>query len=167
MVLTGGPSAGKSSIIEFFTGKDGVYTIEEAAKYVIDREQKKDSDCLPWRNNLVFQLTVLNLMKRWEKVSNFKGDLVVQDRGILDGIAYLRANKLDIPEQYKNLDLKYTKVFILDMLPFKKTKYRKDKHLAKFLDKELEKVYKEHGFEVIRVPVMSIKDRVKFILGRC
>lgn len=174
-VLTGGPSAGKSAILEVIQlerNKDyEFYTVAEVATDLIKRELKKEKKgeetvLVPWKNPLAFQKAVLKQQLEWEK--DIPDDKVsILDRGAYDGIAYLNVNNEEIFEEMKNVVRpNYSKIFILDMLPFKETEVRQDKHLAESLDKELERVYKGFGYEVVRVPVLPIQERVDYILAR-
>jgi len=61
-ILTGGPGVGKSTLLERISEK-GIYTIKEVASYIIEREIKKDSEILPWKNKDLFQKTLLKTQR--------------------------------------------------------------------------------------------------------
>jgi predicted ATPase len=66
-------------------------------------------------------------------------------------------------------EFKYEYVFVFERLPYSDEGVRinnEDDALARHLGEQLEIEYRNLGYEVIRVPVMPVDDRVQFILDR-
>jgi predicted ATPase len=62
---------------------------------------------------------------------------------------------------------KYQGIFFLDRLPYKKDYARIENiKTADKLEKLLRKTYKNLGYNVIRVPVKPIDERIRFILSK-
>lgn len=170
-VITGGPSAGKSTLIKELAKRDYL-VIHEIARTVIERELARGREFADVRADAAgFQQGVLR-----EKIAVEKelpqDQIVFLDRGIPDSVAYYR--KEGVPEDVELWDAMepkmYKKVFILDLIGegnFKQDGARsEDWQDAVVIDQLLEKAYIDLGYELIRVPVMSLSERVEYILSR-
>jgi predicted ATPase len=166
-ILTGGPGVGKTTLTEELR-KQGFYSNGEVATYIIEIEMRKNSDILPWKNKDAFQKEVLRTQKDWEKEIPENIETAFLDRGIADGIAYYRIAGMEAPKELMDAakEAGYEKVFILEPLEtYENTKVRReDEETAKKLHTELEKVYRELGYEVVKIPKGTVKERVSRIL---
>lgn len=62
---------------------------------------------------------------------------------------------------------RYRKVFVFEILPFEKDYARTEtEEVEREIGESLYVEYSKLGMEVIRVPVMSVADRVKYVLDR-
>jgi len=60
---------------------------------------------------------------------------------------------------------RYTKIFFLEQLSFKKDYARtEDEKTARELNKKLKKSYTDLGYDVIKIPALPIEQRVQKIL---
>ena len=168
-VLTGGPSAGKSTLIAELE-KRGYKTIPEAARTVIEREVAVGRDFRSLRRDAsAFQKEVLRLKIEWERAAS-KDETLFLDRGIPDSIAYYRvegvAEDAELSEACARS--KYRRVFLLDFISeenFTEDGARSETwEEAQKIDRELERAYRELGHDLLRVPVMPVSERVTFIL---
>ena len=164
-VITGGPCSGKTTIINELS-KLGFFTVPEAAREILEREKVDGKRVEEIRKNeLEFQIRVL-----WAKIRNEmeapRDRIVFFDRGIPDSIAYYEFMGIKHEELMEYCkDKKYKKVFFLELLPFKKDDARiEDEEKARKLSELIQKVYTELGYDVIKIPVLPIKERVKMIL---
>ena len=174
-VLTGGPGVGKSTLIPLL-GASGIYTLDEVATYIIERESAKKSDILPWKNKNKFQKAVLELQLEWESKPveyNTKPwrtrdiETVVQDRGILDGIAYYLIDGEQPPQELLEAarTADYAGVFILEPVKYKRTETRReDQERAKRLHEKIREVYESFGYRPITIPAVSPEERAERIL---
>lgn len=165
IVLTGGPGVGKSTIINLLSDR-GYSIIPEAARIIIEKEQKIDSDCLPWKNISKFQEAVSNLQLNLEERA--QEEIVFLDRGLIDGHAYSKIDKVAAPKIiYSHSRERYNAVFLLDPLPvYKKDEIRwDDEERAKIVHKTIAESYKTFGYNPIAVPVLSPESRLDFILN--
>ena len=99
-LFTGAPGVGKTTLIEYLKSI-GYSVVRETARDVIEQQQKNNGTILPWINQMAFQKRVLGI--QLERENNISSNLVFIDRGILDGIAYLRVAGLEVANLfYKN-----------------------------------------------------------------
>jgi len=165
-VITGGPSSGKTTIIEELS-KLGYIIYPEAARVFINQEIAKDKSLKEIRNNEAeFQRKVLKIKIAVEKTAP-KDKTVFFDRAIPDSIAYYQIYGLGRKEVLKFCQSKkYKKIFFLEQLPFEKDYARvENEETIKKIKKLLKENYKNLGYEVINIPAMSIKDRIQKILS--
>jgi predicted ATPase len=166
-VITGGPSSGKSTLLTELA-KRGHKTVPELARALIEDALSSGKSLEEIRGDeKKFQQSILKLaIKREEEL---QADVTTFfDRGLHDVSAYLAHHNLSLDESLeKILRTKiYQKVFLLDPLPvFHKDHARSETpEFAQSIADQLAKTYAEHGMEPVRVPVMPVADRAKFIL---
>ena len=166
-VITGGPSSGKTKVIEHLASL-GYATVPEIARILIDSEQNKGRTIKEIRaDEAEFQRKVFQMkIAAEDKLS--PEQITFFDRGIPDSVAYYQLcglNPTPIIEESKKR--KYKGVFILEQLPFEKDYARvENEKTARDLDKLLYEAYSNLGYNVVRVPSQSIEERVKFILSK-
>lgn len=166
-VITGNPGSGKTTTISRLS-KMGYATCLEAARMIIDEDISKGKTKKEIRSNEEeFQKKVLELKIELEKKLP-KDKIVFLDRGLPDTIAYLQLYGFDDTKVIKLCRKKrYEKIFFLESLSFEKDYARtEDEESLKRLGELLKKVYLDLGYEVIEVPVMTVEDRIKFILSK-
>jgi len=167
-VITGGPSSGKTTTINELS-KLGFHTVPEAARILIDREKTNGKTLEQIRGGELesdFQLKVLKLKIEIENKTP-KDEVVFFDRGIPDSIAYyeiLGADSKKLKEFCK--EKTYKKIFFLEQLPYKKDYARvEDEETANKISELSFKAYVDLEYEIMRIPAMSIEDRIKMILS--
>lgn len=166
VVITGGPSSGKTSVINRLK-ELGYKTVPEAAEELIEEERAKGKKTEDIRVSEE-EFTKLVFYKKLEKETRLSaGSLTFLDRGLPDTIAYGQADKYDISYALNDPRLnvnKYKKVFLLDLVPFEQTEIRiEDKAFAERVDQELSDAYKSLGYDVVRVPALpgaTLKEKV-------
>ena len=165
-VITGGPSTGKTTLIEELK-KLGHKTYPEAARTVIDKALEKGITVEKLRSDEKnFQDKVTKLKSKIE--SDHSVDTVTFfDRGMHDTLAYFRHYGFDIEDWTKELldNSRYKKVFLLEPLPKYKNDYARteNKHFRKNINQLIYEAYREYGMEPIIVPAIGLNNRVKFI----
>lgn len=167
-IITGGPSTGKSKTIDHlaFLG----YSIRpEAARIYIDDEISKGRTIQEIRENeLEFEQKILEIKIKSEENTPVN-ELVFCERGMPDSIVYLKncncSADIAVSESHKR---KYKGIFILDILPKYEKDYARteDKEKARKIHEALYDTYIEFGYKVVRVPVMPISERAKFIVEK-
>jgi predicted ATPase len=166
IAISGGPGVGKSTVLQLLAQR-GYQTIPEAARIIIEREQLKDSDCLPWKNVPKFQQAVSELQLSLE--NSISEGIIFSDRGIIDGHAYSKIDKIETPKLVlDNSKGRYQAVFILDQLPvYEQDKIRwDDVERAKLIQQTVKDSYRHFGYNPIAVPVLSAEERTDFILSK-
>lgn len=164
-VITGAPSSGKTSTLKYLK-KKGYKVYFEWARIYIDQEMKKGKALSDIRKDeLRFQKKVLKLKESFEKKLNPK-KLLFMERGIPDSTAYMIwAGGIDPALKQALKKCSYRKVFLMDLIKFKKDYARTEsQEEAVLLDELIEKSYTDLGIPVIRVPMLTAAKRAKFIL---
>ena len=156
-VLTGGPSCGKTSVIDFLRSMK-YSVLDEAAREVLD-------SC---REGSYEEKEIEIFERQLRREEEFEGGLVFLDRGVVDVLAYSNIYLGYLPERFRDFDFsgRYDGVFVLERLPFVDDGVRVEKgdEEAQRIHEEIIRVYKGEGYEPITVPLMSIGERAEFIL---
>jgi predicted ATPase len=164
IAITGLTYSGKSTTIEALKSR-GYQTTPEAARIIIERELKKESDCLPWKNIQKFQNEVSNLQYSLE--DTFSKGVVFSDRSLIDGHAHSIVDNIIVPEVVmRHSRDRYSLVFFLEQIPnYRKDSVRsEDTEKLERLETQFEQSYKHFGYSPIFVPVMDPGERADFIL---
>ena len=165
IVITGGPSSGKSTVIEYLRSQ-GYQVVPESARVLIDEETAKGKTLQEIRaDEDEFQRRILQIQVEMEKRTSVE-QLTFFDRGIPDSIAYCKIyggnSELALKESQKR---RYRGVFFCEQVPFKKDYARtENQKIAHEISKLLYETYINLGYEVIKVPLMSVEDRASLIL---
>jgi predicted ATPase len=166
IVITGGPSIGKTTVIELLASR-GYKTLPEVARIIIEEETIKGSDVLPGKNLQKFQQAVAERQLAIE--AQAEGDIVFLDRSLVDGAGYCRYGGVVVPEAILEQGRhRYDKVFLLASLGI----YVKDGVRGRTLEdaqkihQYIEEAYEEFGYAPIHVPVLPPEERVDYILER-
>lgn len=165
-VITGGPSSGKTTMVDMLS-KRGYKTTIEHARHYLDTQRAEGRTVDEIRNNQKeFQLGILE-MQIEQEASISPDDVVFLDRAIPDALAYYRFLGLT-PDKKLLTDLdkaSYKKIFILDCLPLVPDYARTEDSAAQMeIHKLLTEVYESLPAPVIHVPVLPPEERVDFIL---
>ncbi|MDO8529322.1 MAG: ATP-binding protein [bacterium] len=169
-VITGGPCAGKTTLLEIMAERG--YRVEfEMARIYIDEQVSLGKSLQEIRKNEgAFQREILRRKIELENKLP-KDHLILFDRGIPDSIAYFELIGLSKEaEELRKIVrvVDYKKIFLLDLLEFKQDYARvEDKKTADKIQKLLGNTYRDLGFEVVKVPVPDsnkIEDRINFII---
>lgn len=166
-VLSGGPCVGKTKLIESLANL-GYATTPEVPRVLIDAEMKKGKTIQEIRvDEAEFQKRVFKMKLMIENKIPASQVTFIDDGGIPNSIAYYQITGLDpapvIKEAQKR---KYKGVFFLERLPFEKDYARtEDEETAQKLRQLLYQTYQDLGYNIIKVPVKPLEERVKFILN--
>ncbi len=170
-ILTGGPGAGKTSIINFLAMR-GYLVASEAATEIIEEDLKKNIE-RPWKAD-DYHIRMYELIsKKQIEVQNTMAPIAFFDRGHLDGISYILLQnrtlyqyvidcvQSSIKTQYFN-----NKVFFIDSLGFVAPGPARTENLQESLQKAhcLEQNYTALGYEIIHIPPGSVEERAQMII---
>lgn len=167
-VLTGAPCSGKTSVLEGLADC-GHPVVHEVARFFIDSQLAKGSSLSEIKADiLTFERGILLEKVRIEKKLP-KDRLVFLDRAVPDSIAYFQLEGLDIEEPLKySQSLMYRNVFLFDRLNFEADPVRSENQaLAARIEALLTESYAMLGYAVIRVPVLTVDQRIDFVLSYC
>jgi predicted ATPase len=164
-VITGAPCSGKTAVISALE-QLGYPVVHEVARTYIDEELKKGKSITKIKADILsFERHILYKKIEIEK-SLSKDATVFLDRAVPDSIGYYILEGLSPDEPIKkSKQTRYKKIFLFERLRFEKDDVRleNDKIAAK-LNRILKESYQMLGYEIISVPLLSINDRVDFIL---
>lgn len=165
-VLTGGPCAGKTTTIDELAGR-GYPIVAEPARLIIDEKLAAgetieqivgDPDWLP--------SVVRRAYSQESKVPN--DELYFFDRAIPDSLAYYKLAGRTVEDFFAEAmqEIRYRKIFLLDLVDFKNDEGRPETpEQAASLHALIREGYKSQKYELVRVPVMPVKERADFILA--
>lgn len=164
IVITGGPGAGKSTLIEALK-KEGYPCQDEVARELI--REFREENINPWNNRKEFIRLVYERI--FHDLQQSENQSFFCDRGALDCMAYLKEARLTIPEYLQSFDpheYYSEEVFIL---PPREEIYCQDWarqqtfREAVSLYQSIRSTYMDYGFKLIEVPMLPLNERVEFL----
>jgi len=169
-VITGGPSTGKSTVIEELKQRN-FYSFDEVSRDIIREAKEKGIDQLFLEDPLLFsRLLIEGRLKHYKEADELKEDFVFFDRGLPDVNAYLKFVKQEIPEEFDAITREhpYDKlVFIMppwqEIFTGDEERYE-DFNQAQLIHNKLVNYYKELGYYLVFVPFGPVEKRVDYIL---
>lgn len=167
-VITGAPCSGKSSVIQGLADL-GYQVVPEVARAYIDSRLAQGYTLSQIKADIqAFEHHILYEKVRIESELPAQ-QMVFLDRAVPDSIAYFQLEGLSIGEPLKcSRAVRYDKVFLFDRLVFEKDAVRSENHsLAVRIESLLADSYAMLGYRVIRVPLLSIEQRMRFVLRYC
>ncbi len=164
-IITGAPCSGKTSVIKEIEQR-GTTVVHEVARAFIDRQlgQGLRLDQIK-ADMLQFERHILHAKIRIED-SLAEIEPVFFDRGVPDSIAYFELEGLDPAEPLNYSRRKrYRRIFFFERFDFLNDEVRsEDEMIAGRLNDLLLAAYEKIGYDIVRVPVMPVKDRTDLVL---
>ncbi|MFT6717574.1 MAG: putative ATPase [Saprospiraceae bacterium] len=168
-IITGAPSSGKTTVLNELSNHNVIF--DEAARKVIQEQLQLNSDKVPWLNNYEFsKLVVSQQIKDHETPVN---SAAFYDRGIPDVIAYLKHyNQNQHLQKFLNYANEYRYADKVFLMPPWEDIYQTDVERkenfkeAQSINDQLIETYLALNYEIIEVPFVNSKERVKFILDQ-
>ena len=167
VVFTGSPASGKTTLLNCVNHPE-IACYEEVSRAVISASQANGTQRPFLENPLAFSEAIFeNRLHDYFKVSNTPVQLY--DRGIHDVVAYLHELGDDVPCGMEEdcMNFTYDKVFIFPPWEaiFEQDEQREeDFNEAKKLHIALVETYTTFGMKCIEVPLVSVAQRLAFIL---
>ena len=171
IVLIGGPSSGKSTLINELI-KKGHTCFPEISREIIKEAQKEGIDQLFLENPMLFsELLLEGRKKQFIDAQKHPSNIVFIDRGLPDVVAYMDFIGDSYPEIFTEacVNYKYSNVFILP--PWEEI-YTSDEERYETFEQALEihnhlvKTYENFGYQITEVPKDTVENRADFILKR-
>lgn len=166
-VITGGPCAGKTTLI-FELEKRGYSVVPEPARLLIDARLASgetigkivtDPDWLP--------SVVRKALSLYREVP--PNETYFFDRAVPDSLAYYKANNRTVDNEFRAAlaEVKFRKVFLLDLVDFANDEARSETpEEAARLHELIREGYKEQGYDIVEVPALPVPERANFVLSR-
>jgi predicted ATPase len=164
-VITGAPCSGKTAVISELEHLGYPAVHEVARAYIDERLQHGETIAQIKADILSFERYILYKKIAIER-SLLKEETVFLDRAVPDSIGYYILEGLDPYDPIQKSRLwRYKKIYFFDRIPLEKDPVRsEDDKIASRIDSLLKKSYRMLGYEIIVVPLMSVNERVSFIL---
>lgn len=166
-VITGAPSSGKTTLLKELK-KLGYRVVHEVARAYIETQMDQGRTLEEIRSDAEsFENWVLNTKIAIEAKLP-EEEVIIFDRAIPDSIAYFEIAGMDTNDAIaKSPRNRYKNIFLLDQLPYVTDHARiEDRQTAVKLDQGLEAGYKMLGYEVTRIGVMSVQERLRVIVDQ-
>lgn len=169
VVIIGGPSSGKTTLIEQLKEK-GHVCYPEVSREVIKEAQERGIDQLFLEQPLLFsELLLEGRKKQYQQAKAEQANIVFLDRGIPDILAYMHYIGDSYPSFFDEACKAhiYSKIFIL---PTWKEIYVSDKERyesyeqAVLIQEHLIETYQKYGYNLIEVPKDTVENRMHFLL---
>jgi predicted ATPase len=166
-VITGGPSCGKTTLINLLADK-GFHTAPEGARLYIEKQVDKGQTIGEIRaDSAALQRGIKDMQLEVERGLR-AADFAFLDRALPDSLAWHRVFGLNPNEFLREcFHHRYAAVFILERLPLHLNGLRFEDHdYVGFCDEWHTRDYSALGYRVVRVPVFPPEERVAFVLER-
>ena len=169
VVLTGGPSTGKTSVINHLLAQ-GYSCEHEISRQVILEAQAQGIEQLFLKDPLLFSQKLLE--GRFQQYNNAEKngkDLLFYDRGMPDITSYMDYTGALYPHDFAETISSSTYDLVFLLPPWKEIHIKDNQRYESFDQGEriyhyLKKGYKQFGYKVIEVPFDSLEARSNFIL---
>lgn len=166
IAITGAPATGKTTLSASLEAL-GYPVFHEQAREIIQQSLDNGTDILPWKDLNAFTEVVWHLRNQ-QYSSAVLGKINFYDRTNLDAYAYLIKGETQLTEQWSEEleQMHFDAVFFLPVWP---EIYSLDKQRMETLEDCIEvegylkRAYREKGYHLIEVPMVSVEERVAFI----
>ncbi len=170
IVITGGPSTGKSTVIEALKKRQYV-CFDEVSRDIIKEAQKEGIEQLFLTDPLLFSRKLIEgRVRQYYEADQVGQELVFFDRGIPDVNAYLKYSKQEIPEEFEKITRAHPYDRIVFIMPPWDEIYTNDAeryenfNQAQLIHNKLVNYYKELGYYLIFVPFGPVEKRVDYMI---
>jgi predicted ATPase len=167
-VVSGGPGAGKTTLIDALERAGYARTIE-AGRGVIQDQVAIGGRALPWIDPQAFAELMLCWEMRSYRIASALTGPVLCDRGVLDVVGYLRLMGLKVPDHMERAarQLRYDRrVFIAEPWPAIFTQDAERKQTLAEAEESYRaaiSTYRDYDYELVMLPRASVAERVRFV----
>ncbi len=175
-MITGGPSTGKTSVIEALENR-GCFCIHELVRSLTAAEKGTNANedfttnpILSVKDPVAFNTKLLEgRIAQYKSVEETDKKIVFFDRGIPDVHAYMHCFGQQYNEGFERPGFDFRYDHILLMPPWVEIYTTDDERFESYGESEriftsLEKTYRNFGYETTLIPKASVEDRTDFIL---
>jgi len=168
-VITGGPGSGKTSLIDALARAGYARTVE-AGRAIIQDQLAIDGPALPWRDPIAFAELMLSWELRSYRMAEAMSGPVFFDRGVTELVGYLTLVGRPVPAHIARATerFRYNRcVFVAPPWPAIYTNDAERKQTPEEAVRTYEAVvaaYTACGYELVSLPLVSVEERVRFVL---
>lgn len=168
-VITGGPGSGKTSLVDALARAGHAHAVE-AGRAIIQDQLAIDGPALPWRDPLAFAELMLSWELRSYRMAEAMSGPVFFDRGVTDLLGYLTLVGRPVPAHIARAAERFRynrRVFVAPPWP---AIYAQDAERKQTLEEAvrtyeaLVTAYADCGYELVRLPLVSVEERARFVL---
>ncbi len=170
IVFTGGPSSGKTTVLNYLKGL-GYQCANEVGRKVIQQQVEMEGKALPWDDKTAFRDEMMR-----EEIGNYRShkdteELVFFDRSIIDSYGYSMLESLAVSSElieYCSSLAYHKKVFMFppwESIFANDVERKQDFSEAVATFREMASAYEKFGYTLVEVPKASVEQRVEFILA--
>jgi len=174
IVISGCSGGGKSTLLSELR-HNGYAVIPEIEREIVKEQSEMKSDITPWQNPQVFCEVLITRsiadFHRAKAMKNVMGQMIFFDRSFLEGIRYYQTLKVKDSNQYDHFmdALRYYPVVFIAP-PWKEIFCQDEERRHSFEDtlrsyERLVTFYPDHGYHVIELPKVSVKERMQFVIS--
>ncbi len=167
-IISGGPGAGKTTIIEALHAS-GYTCVPEVARQIIQEQVKHNGNLLPWSDAeryaaLMMQRSVQTYLEHLHIATP-----VFFDRGIPDTMAYANIIRLQPPAHWQEMLNNYRYHPIVFLFPPWQEIYHTDQERKQSFEEALmvyhtlQNTYSAAGYTLLEVPPVPVNERLAFI----
>jgi predicted ATPase len=170
-IITGGPGSGKSTLIQALAA-EGLPGMPEAGRAIIREQVASGGTALPWGDRMAFAERMLKMdIRSWHAAHEIDGPMLF-DRGIPDTCGYLRLIGLPAPSHFEHAARTFRYHPLVFAAPPWPEIYLQDRERKQSLQEAEEtyravtEVYSSLEYELVRLPMAPVAERVRFVLER-
>jgi len=171
IVITGGPSTGKSTVIDELKNRNFL-CFDEVSREIIREAKENGIEQLFIEDPYLFSKKLLEgRVKQHQEADKITDkEIVFFDRGIPDVNAYLKFVKQEIPKEFDEITKKHPYDRIVFIMPPWEEIFTGDEeryesfNQSQLIHNKLVNYYKELGYYLIFVPFGSVNKRVDYII---
>ncbi|WP_327086775.1 AAA family ATPase [Nonomuraea sp. NBC_01738] len=167
VVITGGPGAGKSTLIDALAAK-GFARTDEAGRAII--QDRLAIGATGWSDPELFAELMLSWELRSHRQAAGSRGPVFFDRGVPDLVGYFRLIGRPLPAHVHEAALRFRYHRVVFAAPPWREIYVHDAERTQSWEEAVRThdavtwAYTEHGYEVVALPPVPVADRVAFVL---
>lgn len=168
-ILTGGPGAGKTTVLQHLQSL-GYQTVPEVARAIIQQQVAKNGEAVPWKDTAQYTMLMTEHSINDYLLRTDNKGICFFDRGIPDALAYANLIQIEINKCLEEAVRLYRYNPVVFLFPAWEAIYHIDKErkqdfrLAEETCRQIEATYRKVGYRILTVPHGTVIQRARFIL---